>query len=149
MNANIVKTQIFYFMMYGLRGHWRHFFHFFFNILFVWYLILSKFGMNAKMIQTQIFHNIKLDLKGHWRSLLILWKEIMIFHRFVKRLKLLLYRCNFFINEVRPQRSLKLTKGHLFLRYIFCVLNLILSKVGINANITNIQILMIWSLTLK
>ena len=41
--------------------------HLFFNILFVWNLILSKIGINANTIKTQIFHNMKFDLKGHWR----------------------------------------------------------------------------------
>ena len=33
----------------------------------------------------------------------------------------IVYDTNFLLNEVRPQRSLKATKGYLFLRYIFCV----------------------------
>ena len=62
MNANIVKMQIVYIMMYGLRGHWKH--HkvvfLFKNPLFLRHLIC-----------------LISDLKDHWRSLLILWKEIV------------------------------------------------------------------------
>ena len=37
--------------------------------------------------------------------------------------------------DVWPQRSLKVTKYHFYLRHIFCVSNLILPKFGMNANI--------------
>ena len=62
MNANIVKMQIVYIMMYGLRGHWKH--H---KVVFLF--------KNPLFLQ----HLICLisDLKDHWRSLLILWKEIV------------------------------------------------------------------------
>ena len=35
--------------------------------------------------------------------------------------------------------SLKVTQGHLFLRYIFCVSNMILPKFDINANKTKMH----------
>ena len=60
------------FLFNGVGPHWRpHKVVFlfknplFFDIPFVWNLILTKFGMNAYIIKTQFFHNIKFDLIGH------------------------------------------------------------------------------------
>ena len=49
----------------------------------------------------------------------------------------------FLLNEVRPQRSLKVTfifTNPLFLRFIFCVQNLLIPKFGMNASIRKMQI---------
>ena len=60
--AKNIQTPILHLMRYTLRGHWSSHYvnfylkiHFYLDILFVWNLILSKFGMNAKIIKTHIF----------------------------------------------------------------------------------------------
>ena len=57
-------------------------------------------------------------------------------------------KVHFVLNEVIPQRSLKVTKDHFYIYRstysqiydICCFSNLILPKFGINANITKMQI---------
>ena len=70
MNANIVKMQDFYLMVFEIRGHWRAQVKnpLFFDILFVWNLSL-EFGMDANIMKTKFFTTWSLTSKvieGHF-----------------------------------------------------------------------------------